>query len=164
MSELVATLLKWAATILAVAGVFGIGYEVLGASNGSNHAADVGTLANKIQAVYQGQPSFSSVSTAICYKQAPKRMKSATAGQLQNPWGGAVTCAPNANPVNFDLSTVGVPDDQCLDVANTPHGYVSMTVNGQAFTASSGIDAGNVSAACGTPGNNQNTIVFTYGH
>ena len=163
MSELVATLLKWAAAILAVAAVFAVGYEVFGAGNAANHASDVGTLAGNIKTLYQGQPTFSSVTTAIAYKNAPNRMKSSTAGTLVNPWGGAVTVtADTTSSARFDIETDTVPDKQCADMATTPQGYLSVSVNGTTFTTASGIDAGTVSAACGTTDSNK--IVFVYGH
>src|SRR5476651_1601427 len=113
MSELVATLLKWLAVALSIAGVFAIGYEVFGASNAANHSSDLGTLAGNIKQLYQGQPSFSSVTTAIAYKQAPARMKSATAGTLVNPYNGTVTVTADANPSYFDMTTNAVPDKDC---------------------------------------------------
>lgn len=164
MSELVATLLKWLAVALAIAGVFGFAYEVFGASNSANHAADLGTLASKIQQLYQGQPSFSSVTTAIAYKQAPARMKSSTVGTLVNPYNGNVTLTADANPSFFDVTTNAVPDKDCAKIATILGGFSSMTINGTTFTSASGIDAGAVSNACGTPGNNTNVVEVTYGH
>jgi hypothetical protein len=163
MSELVATLLKWAASIIAVAAAFGVGYLVFGVGNAGNHVADLGTLAGDIKTLYQGQPTFSSVTTAIAYKTAPARMKSTTVGTLINPWGGPVTVTADASPAQFDIETDQIPDDQCAKVATTPQGFVSVTVNGTPFTASSGIDAGLVTQACGV-GTDQNTIKFVFGH
>lgn len=163
MSELVATLLKWAAAILAVAAVFAVGYEVFGAGNAANHASDIGTLAGDIKTLYQGQPTFSSLTTAIAYKKAPNRMKSSTVGTLVNPWGGAVTVTVDStSSAQFDIQTVSVPDKQCADMATTPQGYVSVSVNGTTFTTASGIDAGTVSLSCGTT--DSNTIKFVYAH
>jgi hypothetical protein len=164
MSELVATLLKWLAAILALAAVFGVGYEVFGASNSANHASDLGTLASNMKQLYQGQPSFTSISTAIAYKQAPARMKSATVGTMVNPYNGNVTVTADANPSFFDLTTNGVPDADCPKIATTLGGYSSITINGTTLTAAGGVDAGAVSNACGTPGNNTNVITLVYGH
>src|ERR1700744_3599359 len=119
MSELVAVLLKWLGVALAVAGVFALGYEAFGASNATNHASDLGTLAGSIKQLYQGQPNFATVTSAIAYKQAPARMKSTAAGTLVNPYGGAVTVVADANPVYFDETTQGVPDSDCTTVATT---------------------------------------------
>ena len=163
MSELIATLLKYLAAALAVAAAFALGYEALKSGNSANHAADVGVVSGGIATLYQAQPNFGSLTTAVAYKYAPARMKGA-AGVLVNPWGGAVTYAPDANPVFYDVTTVQVPDSECPKLSSALTGWKSLTINGAAFTASSGVDAGNIALACGTPGNDQNSLTFVFGH
>jgi hypothetical protein len=163
MSELVATMIKYLAVALAVAAAFALGYEALKSGNSANHASDLGTMSASIDQLYNAQPSFASLTTAVAEKYAPARMKG-TGTTLVNPWGGAVTFAPDANPVYYDATTEGVPDSECPKLATALSGYESITINGTNFVAASGIDAGAVALACGTPGTGVNTIEYTFGH
>ncbi len=166
MSELIATLIKFLAGALAVAFVLAFGAEVLKSGNAANHASDLGSVVSGVDQLYGGQPTFSSLTTAVAYKYAPARMKSPTAGQLINPWGGQVTFAADANPVYFDVATAGVPDSDCPKFASAMSGYISMTIDGTTLTPTNAnpVDGGQIATACGALGTGSNDIEFTFAH
>lgn len=163
MSELVATLLKFLASLLAVAAVLAIGYTVAQSGNAGNHSSDLATVTGNVQQLYSAQPTFTSLSNTVAAKYAPSRMKTSDTS-LINPWGGTVTFSPNTNTVLFDVTTNGVPDGQCASLAKTVSGYKNLKINGTTFVATATVDAGDISVACGSTGNDLNTLTFTFGH
>lgn len=163
MSELVATLLKYLAALVAVAVVLAGGAYVFQAGNASTHASDLAGLTGKVQTLYNSQALFTSLSNAVVSKFAPTSMKGA-GNAINNPWGGAVTYAPNTNTALFDVTTAGIPDRECSSVAKAVSGYKNLSINGTSFAGTAAADAAAISDACGTAGNDQNTLVFTYGH
>jgi type II secretory pathway pseudopilin PulG len=161
MSEILGTLFKYLVALLGVGAVVAVLYQVLGSNKTQNAIADMTQLQTNIQALYSGQPTFTSLTNtvAVSGRLAPAGMISGTS--LINAWSGAVSVKVNgSNAARFDMSTAGVPQDACAKVIGGQASAVSLSVNGgTALTPP--IDAGAAVTACNAAAN---TIVFTYAH
>ncbi len=162
MSELLGVLFKILIAVVLAAAVVVFGSSLMGKGSAGNHASDLVSIATNLKTLYSAQPTFGSVSNAAASRYAPEKMK-AGGTNLINPWGGAVTVSPNTNNVMMDIKTVLVPDSDCASLATTVSGYKSLKVNSVTFGGSGSVDAGDVSAACGTDGTDVNQLTFTFG-
>lgn len=166
MSEILGTLFKYLVSLLGVAAVVLVLYQVFGANKTQNAIADITLLQTNTQGLYNGQNSFNgatplSNAVAIAGKLAPSDMIPGAAGVLSNPWGGTVTIAPNANPALFDITeNTLVPADACAKMAVSVGSVVSLKI-GAGAVLTPPLDAGSVAIACNTA---SNPMVFTFGH
>jgi type II secretory pathway pseudopilin PulG len=160
MSEILGTMFKYLVQLLGVAAVVGILYSVFASNKTGDAVSDTTQLQTNIQALYSGQPSFSSLNNtvAITGKLAPKNMISGTT--LVNPWSGAVTVGPNSNTARFDVShAASIPKESCAKLIQSQSSAVVLTVNGTAVNLP--VDAGTAVANCNV---DANAVVFTYAH
>jgi len=158
MSEIVAFLYSNAWKIAAVVAVVVIATVAAIMGHSANFAAQLAMTDQGVANLYDGQPTFASLTTAIAARYAPSAMQGA-AGTLVTPWNGTVTWAPDANTAQRDITVTNVPVSQCTNLANALGGVLSETVNGQTLTnTGSGIDAGALSNACGDSG----TVTLVY--
>lgn len=160
MSEILGTLFKYLVALLGVGAVVAVLYQVLGSNKTQNAIADMTQLQTNVQALYSGQPTFTSLTNAVAIsgRLAPAGMISGS--NLINAWSGNVTVAVNsANAARFDLTTASVPQDACAKVIGGQGSAVALSVNGTAYTPP--MDAGAAVTACNQTAN---TIIFTYAH
>jgi type II secretory pathway pseudopilin PulG len=158
MSEILGTLFKYLVSLLGVAAVVVILYQVFGANKTSNAISDITLLQTNAQALYSAQNSFTSLTTAVAIagKLAPTGMISGTS--LVNPWGGTVALNVNAgNATQFDITEPGVPADACAKMIVGLSTAVALTVN--AVAQKLPLDAGAAVTACNVAAN---TLVFTF--
>lgn len=159
MSEILGTLFKYLVSLLGVAAVVLILYQVFGSNKTQNAISDITQLQANSQALYNTQNNFTSLTNTIAVsgKLAPSGMISGTA--LVNPWGGAVTVNVNAtNAAQFDITEAGVPVDACAKMISGLATAVGLKVNGTAQTLP--VDAGAAVTACNAA---SNTTIFTFG-
>ena len=162
MSEIMGTLFKYFMALLGVAVVAGILYAVLHKNKSGTEASNLSQLTTNVSATYTGQTAFTGLSTAICANLAPTGMSPAGTGTLVNQWGGAVTCAVDANPAQYDVVENAVPSDGCVDLVNSAKNYVSVILGGTTYTAAAPLDAGTAVTTCNAAATNN--ITFIYGH
>ncbi|MGE4482977.1 type 4 pilus major pilin [Acidocella sp.] len=158
MSEILGTLFKYLLGLLAIVAVVVVLYEALSSNKVSTAAADVTTLQSNVAQLYGGTASTASLSdtVVISAKAAPNSMVSGNT--LLDPWAGAVTVQPDANPGEFDIILAGIPQAACNKLATAVSSYKSISINGTADT--SPVDPGTVATQCTSGGNNQ--IQFTF--
>lgn len=157
MSEILGTLFKYLLALLAIATVVAVLYEALASNKVGTAASEVTTLQSNIAQLYSGQANVASLSNTVIIsaQAAPSSMISGTS--LIDPWGGAVTVQPDANPGQFDIILGSVPTAGCTKLASSVSSYQSVSINGTADQAPA--DPGTVAAQCAA-GNN--TVQFTF--
>jgi len=152
MSDIVAFLYSNAWRIAGVVAVVVLAAVAAVMGHTANFASQLAMTDQGVANLYDGQPTFASLTTAIASRYAPTAMKGA-GGTLVTPWNGTVTWGPDANTAQRDITITNVPVSQCTNLANALGNPVSISVNGQTLTNSgSGIDAGALSNACGDSG------------
>jgi hypothetical protein len=160
MSEILGALFKNLASLLGVAAAALILYAVFGSSKTGNAINDLNQLQTNTQTLYSTQSTFTSLTNAVAIggQLAPTRMISA--GNLVNPWSGAITVNVNAgDATRFDVTEAGVPNDPCSKMATNTPSIVGLKINGTAQTLP--IDAGAAVNACNA---SPNTMIFTFSH
>lgn len=160
MRDLIGSLLSAVATLLGIAAVVAIGYNLYSANKSSNGLSDLTSMAGQIQALYSSHPSYSGLSatTVINASLAPSSMISGAT--LTNPWGGTVTVAVNgSNSSFFDVTEPNVPNDACAKLATGVGNLGALSINGTSVTLPA--DPNTVSTNCST---GANSLVFTFGH
>jgi hypothetical protein len=158
MSDIVAFLYSNAWRIAGVVAVVVLATVAAVIGHTANFAANLAATDQGVANLYDGQSTFSSLTTAIAARYAPTAMQG-TGGTLITPWNGTVTWAPDSNTSERDITVTNVPVSQCTNLANALGGVLSETVNGTTLTNSgSGIDAGSLSNACGDTG----TVTLVY--
>lgn len=159
MSEILGTLFKYLVSLLGVAAVVLILYQVFGANKTQNAISDITLLQANTQALYNAQSTFTSLTNAVAIngKLAPSGMISGA--NLVNPWGGAVTIAVNANAAQFDITEAAVPADSCAKMVVGLGSVVGLKVNSVAQVLP--LDAGSAVTACNAL---NNTLILTFAH
>lgn len=160
MSEILGTLFKYLVSLLGVAAVVLVLYQVFGSNKTQAAISDLTQLQTNSQALYNGQSAFTSLTTAVAIngKLAPPSMIAGTA--LANPWGGTVTIAVNAdNSAQFDITEPAVPADACAKMIAGMSTAVAIKVNGTAQTLP--LEAGAAVGACNAAAN---SLIFTFAH
>lgn len=160
MSEILGTLLKYLAALIAVASVVLVSNQAYESYKTSSATADLTTLVTGIQKLYLTKPAFTTLgaSAVINGGIAPQDMINGTA--LINQWGGAVTLNVNSSNANlFDVTENLVPGDACANFVSTMSSAVLLKLNSVVQVLP--MDPGTVAATCGTSGN---TLVFTFTH
>lgn len=160
MSEILGTLFKYLVSLLGVAAVVLILYQVFGANKTQNAISDVTLLQTNVQALYNAQNTFTTLTTAVAIgaKLAPPSMIAGAA--LTNPWGGTVGINVNAgSAVQFDITEPAVPADACPKMISALGTVVGLKINTVAQTLP--IDAGTAATACNLA---SNTLVLTFAH
>jgi hypothetical protein len=161
MSEILGSLFKYMMAALAISAVVAVLYNVLFNDKVSKAVTDTTLLQTNIQAAYNGQANFTSLTTARAASGALAPSEMITGSTLVNPWGGAVTVNVNAgNASRFDVTHAGVPADACPKLATSQSGLVNASINGAVQTLP--VDAGTAISACNAGANN--TVSFTYAH
>jgi hypothetical protein len=158
MSEILGTLFKYLLSLLGVAGVTLILYNVFAANKTQGAISDITQLQTGAQSLYNAQSSFTSLNNAVAIasKIAPTDMITGTA--LVNPWGGVVTVAVDTNPAEFDITETLVPNDACTQLASNLTSLLALKINGTAQTLP--LDPGTAATTCTA----SNTMTFIYGH
>lgn len=169
MSEILGTLFKYLVSLLGVAAVVLILYQVFGSNKTQNAISDATLLATNTQALYNGQSSFTTMTNTVATngKLAPPGMLTGTPANLVNPWGGAVTVAVNGTTAsNFDITEAGVPIDACSKMIAGLSSVVGLKINGTAITASTlPMDSGTAVTSCTTGATaGLAALTFTFGH
>lgn len=159
MSEILGTLFKYLMALLGVAVVGGILYMALHKNKGTTEAGNLLQLSTNITSTYSGQSDFTGLTTGVCAKLAPPGM-SPDGATLVNQWGGAVTCAVDANPAQFDVVENGVISDGCVDLVTHLKSYVSVTLGGTTYDAANPLDAGTATTQCNSAATQAITLVF----
>lgn len=160
MSEILGTLFKYLVSLLGVAAVVLILYQVFGSNKTQNAISDLTLLQTNAQSLYNGQNTFTSLTNTVAIngKLAPSGMISG--GNLLNPWGGAITANVNAgNAAQFDVTEAAVPQDACAKMVVSLNSVVALKVNGTAQVLP--LDAGAAVTACNAAAN---TMIFTFSH
>lgn len=164
MSEILGTLLKYLVSLLGVAAVVVVLYNVFGSNKIQSAVTDLTLLQGNTQSLYAGQATFTTVTNtvAIAGGLAPKGMLvTGSTTALQNPWGGTVTVAVNAgNAARFDMTETAVPADACAKLASSMSTAVGLSINATAQTLP--LDAGAAVAACNLGA--ANTVLVTSAH
>lgn len=165
MSEILGTLFKYLVSLLGVAAVVLILYQVFGSNKTQDLVSGITQLQANAQALYNAQSSFTTLTNtvAVSAKLAPTQMI-ASATTLSNPWGGAVNILVNSgNAAQFDINTVGVPPDACAKMLQSLSSLVTLkvgaTLPGTAVTLP--VDAGTGATACA---NASNAMTMTFSH
>jgi hypothetical protein len=162
MSEILGTLFKYLMALLGVAVIGGILYGALHKNKAVTEAGNVQQLATNVTSTYASQAQFTSLTTAICANLAPPGMSPPGTGTLTNQWGQAVTCTVDANAAQFDVLESNVPSDGCADLVTHMKNYVSLTLNGTTYTATTPLDAGTATSDCNAAATQD--ITFVFGH
>lgn len=164
MSEILGTLFKYLVSLLGVAAVVLILYQVFGSNKTQNAISDITLLQTNTQALYNAQSTFTGITNtvAVSGKLAPAGMMNGTASTLLNPWGGATTIAVNGTATKFDITSVGVPQEACAKMAVSIGSVVTLAVNTVDVTMP--VDAGNAVAKCNVATAAGNTMLFTFSH
>lgn len=159
MSEILGTLFKYLLSLLGVAAVVVILYQVFGANKIQDATSELTTLQANAQALYNGQSTFTTLTNTVAIngKLAPTSMISGTS--LVTPWGGTITIAVNATASQFDITEVGIPPDACAKMIVGLASLVALKVNTIAQTLP--LDAGTAVTACNAAAN---TMIFTFTH
>jgi len=160
MSEILGTLFKYLVSLLGVAAVVLILYQVFGSNKTQNAISDITLLQTNAQALYNAQNTFTTLTTAVAIggKLAPTNMISGST--LVNPWGGTVLINVNAdNSSQFDITEPSVPADACAKMVVGLSTAVALKVN--TVTQTLPLDAGAAVTACNTAAN---TLIFTFAH
>lgn len=162
MSEILGTLFKYLLSLLGVAAVVLILYQVMGSNKTQTAVSDIALLQANSQALYNGQSTFTTLTNtvAIAAKLAPSDMISGAT--LINPWGGAVNILVNAtNSSQFDINTISVPPEACAKIAVSFGNVVALKIGAALPGAAQAlpVDAGSVAAACNNP---SNALTFTF--
>jgi hypothetical protein len=163
MSEMLGTFFKYLFGLLGVAGVIVVMNNVATSNKEGNFATQVSQLVGNVRQYYGGQSNFTSLTNAmlITAQAVPNGLLNGAA--IQNPWGGAVTLAVNANATMFQLTTTTVPLASCARLANSISSYTSLTINAVVFTTAAGApDAGAIAAACTVSAAAGNTLLFVF--
>ncbi|MFA6231068.1 MAG: type 4 pilus major pilin [Rhodanobacter sp.] len=159
MSEIMGTLFKYLMALLGIAVVAGILYMAMHKNKGTTEAGNVLQLSTNVTSTYSGQSAFTGLTTAVCAKLAPQGM-SPDGATLVNQWGGAVSCAVNANPAQFDVVENAVPSDGCVDLVTHLKSYVSVTLAGTTYDSSTPLDAGTATTQCHSAATQAITLSF----
>jgi hypothetical protein len=164
MSEILGTLFKYLAALLAIVAVVTIFYEALGNNNAGTAVSEITSLQSGVESLYSGNPSALTTAnltaaSLIIAGAAPQQMQ-ASSTTLVDPWGGAVTLGVPTAGSQFSETMANVPQAACVHLATTIYNEVSMTIDsGTAITAipvSPTVAATDCSSA-------SNTIAFTFG-
>lgn len=164
MSEILGTLFKYLVSLLGVAAVVLILYQVFGSNKTQNAISDATLLQTNVQALYNGQSTFSTLTNTVAVngKLAPPGMIIGAA-TLANAWGGAITVAPNATNTMFDITEAGVPIDACAKMIAGLSSVVALKVNGT--TVATPVDAGTGVSACTTGAvAGLTSLIFSFAH
>lgn len=164
MSEILGTLFKYLVSLLGVAAVVIILYQVFGSNKTQNAISDITLLQSNVQALYNGQNTFTSLTNTIAVsgKLAPAGMITGPS-TLSNPWGGTVTITVNGgNPTQFDITEPTVPAESCAKMIVGLGTAVALKVN--AIVTALPVDAGGAVTACNVASAAGNTLVFTFAH
>jgi type II secretory pathway pseudopilin PulG len=169
MSEILGTLFKYLVSLLGVAAVVLVLYQVFGANKTQNAISDATLLQTNTQALYNGQNSFATVTNTVATngKLAPPGMLTGTATTLANPWGGDVTIAFNGTTAaKFDITEAGVPIDACAKMIAGLSSVVGLSINGTVIApATLPMDSGTAVTSCATgAAAGLATLIFTFGH
>ena len=160
MSEILGTLFKYLVSLLGVAAVVLVVYQVFGSNKTQNAISGLTQLQTNTQALYNTQSAFTTITNTIAIngKLAPSDMISGTS--LLNPWGGAVTINVNGTLASqFDITEAGVPADACAKMIVGMPNTVALKVNTVAQTLP--LDPGAAVTACNAAAN---TMIFTFAH
>jgi ABC-type glycerol-3-phosphate transport system permease component len=163
MSDMLGTFFKYLFGVLGISGLVLVWTQTSVRTKEVNFATQVTQLVGSVRQYYGGQTNFTSLTnTLLVTAQAvPAGLLNGTA--IQNPWGGAVTFAVNANATMFNVTTTTVPLASCARVANAINSYASLTINAVVFTpTTAAVDAGAVAAACSVTTAAGNTLLFVF--
>jgi hypothetical protein len=154
MSEILGTLFKYLMMLLGVAAVVYILHQVLTSNKVSQTVSDITQMQSNVNALYAGQSSYASLTTAVAITASaiPTDMNPAS-GTPTDVWGGPVTLGPDANPQWFDISLGSVPVADCTKIAGSIGGYKALDGTPGPLTPAQ------VETACG----GSSTMVFAFG-
>ena len=157
MSEMIATMVKYFVSLLAIAAVAIIASQVFGSNKTQNAMSQQAALVSGITSLYNGQSSVASINPAVAVaaKLAPSDMISGNT--LVNPWGGVVGLAVAANTSQYQITQPLVPADACAKWLVGSPSAIAISVNGAAAILP--IEAGAAATSCNAA---TNTIVFTF--
>lgn len=160
MRDLIGSLLSAIATLLGIAAVVALGYNLYSSNKSSNALADLTSMGGNIQALYSSHPSYTGLSATVVINSslAPSQMVSGTS--LVNPWGGTVTVAANSsNSALFDVTEPSVPADACAKMATGVGNLAALSINSTSVTVP--VDPATAASNCSS---SSNSLVFTFGH
>lgn len=161
MSEILGALFKYLVSLLGVAAVVLILYQVFSSNKTQNAISDISLTQANVQSLYNAQSTFNSLTNnvAISGKLVPTSMISGAA--LINQWGGPVTIAANpGNGTQFMITETSVPADSCAKMIVGIGSIVGLQVNSVSQTLP--LDPGLAVTACNAAVGN--TLAFTFTH
>ncbi len=164
MSEILGTLFKYLAALLAIVAVVAIFYEALGNNNSGTAVSEITSLQSGIESLYSGNPSALTTAnltpaSLITAGAAPSQMQ-ASATTLVNPWGGTVTLGVPTAGSDFSITMANVPKDACVKLSTTISDDVSVTINGTAAITALPVSPSTAATDCSAAAN---TVAFTFG-
>lgn len=157
MSEILGTLFKYLVSLLGVAAVVLVLYQVFGSNKTQNAISDITLLQTNTQVLYSAQSSFATLTNAVAInaKLAPSNMISGAT--LTNPWGGLITITGNAT--QFIINSTLVPADACAKMAISLGNVVALKVGATGtVVVALPADAGTVAGQCAAT----NTMIMNF--
>jgi hypothetical protein len=160
MSEIIATLIKYGLSAIAIVVVLVASYLATSSSKAATESSNIAELYANTSKLYNTGASTSGLNNAAVLAADTEPSSMNVGGSLLNPWGGAVTVAGDATiPTGIDISDTGVPQSACTSEATSIATVTSVSVNGGAALAQP-VDPATVAQEC-TSSTNSINFVFT---
>lgn len=137
---------------VAVAGV----NSLMGSSKLSNAQTEITTVVMKTKQAFANSPTTTGLTNTVAESLGiyPDNIKATK----QNPWGGAYTLAPAADPTRFTLTVAGVPQNHCSGLALFQKGgFETIQINAATLSQSTAT-AVTAATACSLA---SNTLIYT---
>jgi hypothetical protein len=155
MQNIIGTVLTIVITLVLIIGAIAVYESAQSGNAGSQATQELAQTMSGVNALYQGQQSFSDITTAVLVsaKAFPQQMV-ASGGAVTDPWGGDVTVTPANSNASFLLTFAGVPTDQCIKLAQFSVGAVQdVQVNGASVVDANGkVTVSGAAGACTVAG------------
>lgn len=135
MNNILGAILGLVLTLILVVAVVGYYENAHNASGIAIESSNVATIISGTEALYQGQPGYTGLTTAVAVASNVFPTSMVAGGTPKNQWGGTVTDVVDATPSFFDLTYTGVPQSACVKLSSgyAGEGLQSVTVNGAAL-------------------------------
>ncbi len=144
-ASLVEAVLFLVIVVVVVLGVFALFTGAFSSSKIQTEMSYVSTLAGDVESLYATNPNYGTsdiTASLTATKNAPPPMIQGST--LVNSWGGLVTIT--GATTSFTIAYAGVPQKECIQLAQVSINPLSVTINGAAQTLPLTVAA--VTAAC----------------
>ena len=130
-------------------------------NRGKDEVSNIGLVKQKVTELFSQDSSYNGLTDEVLIKAGVLNKSMISGTSLVNQWKNEFTVSTGTDNKTFKITTKGIPDSQCTNIANAYRKQVvGLTVNGTAIVENSA-DKG-IAVLTGACANSTNDLVFEF--